>query len=225
MSKKTYRNERCIIFDESGNLGASGRYFVIACIDTKNYKSLHNIMVRKLGIARKQFPEIINGHAHEIKATDAHPCVKYHILECIASKDATISFIILDKNHAKKSLLEDKNIMYNYLSKILLSRMITRDDSGSIIHIICDNHTTKITSLNSFADYIKIYFNYEQDLDVKLDIQYLDSDSADAYVVQAADYVANAVWTKYEYGYDIYADRLKDKYQIQEKFPYKKFGM
>lgn len=153
------------------------------------------------------------------------PCVKYHILECIASKDVTISFIVLDKNHAKKSLLEDKNIMYNYLSKILLSRMITKDDSGSIIHIICDNHTTKITSLNSFADYIKIYFNYEQDLDIDLDIQYLDSDSADAYVVQAADYVANAVWTKYEYGYDIYADRLKNTYQIQEKFPYKMFGM
>lgn len=76
MSKKTYRNEHCIIFDESGNLGSAGRYFVIACIDTKNYKSLHNIMVRKLGLARKQFPEIINGHAHEIKAADAHPLCK-----------------------------------------------------------------------------------------------------------------------------------------------------
>lgn len=41
-SFNTYKNERCLIFDESGNLGSSGRYFVIACIDTMNYKSLHN---------------------------------------------------------------------------------------------------------------------------------------------------------------------------------------
>ncbi len=225
MSRYTYRNERCIIFDESGNLGSSGRYFVIACIDTHSYKSLHNIMERKLGIARQMFPEIIQGHSHEIKAKDAHPCVKYHILECIASKEVSISYIVLDKKYAKETLMKDKNIMYNYLSKILLTRMISKADSGTTIHILCDNHTTKITSLNSFADYIKIQFNYEQDLDINLDVLYLDSDSEDAYVIQAADYVANAVWTKYEYGYDLYADRLKNKFLIQEKFPYRKFGM
>ncbi len=225
MNRNTYKNERCIIFDESGNLGSAGRYFVIACIDTHSYKSLHNIMVRKLGIARTQFPAIINGHAHEIKAADAYPCVKYHILECIAAKDVSVSYIVLDKKYAKPELLEDKNIMYNYLSKILLAKMIGKGDSGTVIHILCDNHTTKITSLNSFADYIKIYFNYEQDLGIDLDIQYLDSDSAEAYVIQAADYVANAVWTKYEYGFDIYADILKKKYQIQEKFPYRMFGI
>lgn len=48
-----YTNQRCIIFDESGNLGSKGRYFIIACIDTINYKTLHNIMHRKLGIAKR----------------------------------------------------------------------------------------------------------------------------------------------------------------------------
>lgn len=115
--------------------------------------------------------------------------------------------------------------MYNYLSKILLSKMIGKEDSGTTRHILCDNHTTKITSLNSFADYIKIYFNYEQDLGIALDLQYLDSDSEDAYVIQATDYVANAVWTKFEHGYNIYADGLNSIYQIQDKFPYKMFGM
>lgn len=47
-TKYMYSNERCLIFDESGNLGADGRYFVISCIDTMNAKSLHNIMKRKL---------------------------------------------------------------------------------------------------------------------------------------------------------------------------------
>ena len=51
-----YDNERCLIFDESGNLGVLGRYFVISCIDTMNAKSLHNIMKRKLKQAGDKFP-------------------------------------------------------------------------------------------------------------------------------------------------------------------------
>ena len=51
-----FNNERHLIFDESGNLGKDGRYFVIACIDTNNIKELHNIMKRKIETARLKFP-------------------------------------------------------------------------------------------------------------------------------------------------------------------------
>ena len=47
-----YLGERCLIFDESGNLGSKGRYFVIACIDTTNAKELHNIIKRKIKKSR-----------------------------------------------------------------------------------------------------------------------------------------------------------------------------
>ena len=153
-----YTNERCIIFDESGNLGKAGRYFVIACIDTREYKALHNIMKRKLKIADDKFPDMKNGHAHEIKAADAYPCVKYHILECIKSKNLSISYIVVDLKYVKPSLLNDKNILYNFVMKILLDRIITAKDKGTKINILCDNKTTKITSKNSFEDYIKIHF-------------------------------------------------------------------
>lgn len=102
--------ERYLIFDESGNLGTSGRYFVIACIDTYNYKALHNVMKRKLGIAKLQFQELACLHSHEIKAKDAYPCIKYHILEVIASKDLTISYIVADLKYVQPRLLKEKNI-------------------------------------------------------------------------------------------------------------------
>lgn len=112
-----YDNERCLIFDESGNLGVLGRYFVISCIDTMNAKSLHNIMKRKLKQAGDKFPELKSLHAHEIKAKDAYPGVKYHILESIISKDVTISYIIIDLYHIEERLLRDKNILYKlYMS-------------------------------------------------------------------------------------------------------------
>lgn len=219
-----YNEERCIIFDESGNLGKSGRYFVIACIDTKECKALHNIMKRKLKVADERFPEIKKNHAHEIKAADAYPCVKHHILECIISKNVNISYIVVDLHYVKSKLLEDKNILYNYIMKILLDRIITSKDKGTKINILCDNKTTKITSRNSFEDYIKIHFNCEKDYELDLNIRYMDSDAGDAFVVQAADYVANAVYISYEYGNDIYKDILIPKVKTIEQFPYGKFG-
>ena len=78
----------------------------------------------------------------------------------------------------------------------------------SNIHIICDNHTTKVASANSFSDYIKLYLLYEKELNITLNIRYMDSDAKDAYIVQAADYVANALYGFYEYSDSIYKERF-----------------
>lgn len=221
---KMYKGERCIIFDESGNLGSQGRYFVIACIDTLNYKALHNIMHRKLGIAKIKFPELATLHSHEIKAKEAYPCIKYHLLECIASKDINISYIVADLSHIKPHLLEDKNILYNYLMRLLLDSIITAKDNGSTINILCDNKTTKVASANSFSEYIKLHFLYEKGYNLKLNIEYLDSDAQNAYPIQAADYVANALYGWYEYHDRIYLDRFQKKVLKALRFPSGSFG-
>ncbi len=219
-----YENERCLIFDESGNLGSSGRYFVISCIDTKNAKALHNIMKRKLKQAGDKFPELKTLHAHEIKAKDAYPCVKYHLLECIVTKDVTISYIVVDLYHAEKRLLNDKNIMYNFASKILISRLITKADEGTKVNIIFDNKTTKVASKNSLREYIIANIVYEEGLDVEINFEYKDSDAGDAFIIQAADYVANALYNKFEYDNNMYSDIIEPVIKEKQFFPYKTFG-
>lgn len=219
-----YKNERCLIFDESGNLGVSGRYFVISCIDTKNAKSLHNMMKRKLVQAGEKFPELKGLHAHEIKAKDAYPCVKHHILECIVSKDVTISYIVIDLNYVEPRLLKDKNILYNFASKLLISKLITAADEGTTVNILFDNKTTKITSTNSLKEYIIAHIVYEEGLDVNINFEYKDSDAGDAFIIQAADYVANGLYAKYEYGNDVYGDIMEPKVNVVQHFPYKSFG-
>lgn len=218
------KNERYLIFDESGNLGNSGRYFVIACIDTNSYKSLHNIMHKKLGIAKQKFPELSALHSNEIKAKEAYPCIKYHILECIAKKDLHISYIVADLKHVKPALLIDKNILYNFLMKLLIERLITQKDNGSTINIICDKHTTKVASGNSFSDYIKLFLLYEKEYEITLNITDIDSDDKNAYIVQAADYVANALYGFYEYNDNIYYNRFKHSVNVSLLFPWKIFG-
>ena len=219
-----FKDQRCLIFDESGNLGNSGRYFVIACIDTMNYKSLQNMMRNKLRIAKKLFSKLAHLHSNEIKAKDAYPCIKYHLLESIAEKDITISYIVADLHHVKPALLKDKNILYNYLMKLLIERLVSSKDNNTVLNIICDNHTTKVSSANSFEEYIKLCLLYEKEYDIDLRIIYMDSDDGRAYPIQAADYVANALYGLYEYTDKIYYDRFQRKIKYKIHFPYQTFG-
>lgn len=224
MAKAITKADRYLIFDESGNLGTSGRYFVIACVDTKNVKSLHSVMKNQLGKAKKTFPELAKNHFYEIKAKDAYPAVKYKILQSIASKDLSISYIVADLKHVAPRLLKEKNIFYNYLMRILIEKIVSAKDNKSTIAIVCDQHTTKVASANSFEDYIKIHLLYERRLDLDLSVTYLDSDSKQAFAVQAADYVANAVYGFYEHDTSTFNDAFNHVVNIKERFPYKKFG-
>ena len=181
-------------------------------------------MKKKLGVAKQLFQELACLHSNEIKAKDAYPCIKYHILETIARKELSISYIVADLKYIKPALLEDKNILYNYLMKILIDSLVSESDNSTILNIICDNHTTKIASGNSFEEYIKLHLIYEKDYDIKLNIIYMDSDDRNAYPVQAADYVANALYGWYEYNDKIYYDRFKFKIRNALRFPYKSFG-
>lgn len=215
--------DRCLIFDESGNMGTQGRYFVIACIDTYDRKALHNIMKRKLLQAKKLFPEL-STHANEIKAAEAYPCIKYHLLECIATKNLNISYIVADLKHVDPTLLKDKNLLYNYIMKILIDNLVCFSDKGKKLNIVSDNKTLKVPSKNSFEDYIKIHLNYERKLNMDISVRFLDSDAIDAYIVQAADYVANAIYTYYEYNNADYFNQINGIINVCEKFPRTKFG-
>ena len=216
--------DRYLIFDESGNLGSSGRYFVIACVDTGSYKSLQNFMRNKLRKVKKKYPQLGQKHAHEIKANEAFPAVRLHILESLCTKDVTVSYIVADLKHVKPSLLKHKNIFYNYLMKLLVSRLVTTSDPNLTVHIIYDNHSTKVGSVNSLDEYLTLGLLYERGVDLNLAFRRMDSDASDAYPVQVADYVANAVYLKYEYQKPEYYNKIAPILHDRVLFPPGRFG-
>jgi hypothetical protein len=81
-----------------------------------------------------------------------------------------------------------------------------------------------VGSVNSFSDYIKLYLNYERGLGIDIKVEYLDSDARDAYVIQAADYVANAIYAKYEFNEELYFNLLVPALHKKLEFPWQKFG-
>lgn len=215
---------RTLIFDESGNLGSSGRYFVIACIDTNKSKSLHNIMSKSILKARTEFPELVQ-HKRELKANEVYPFVKYFILEKIVTKDIRISYIVADLKHTEKTLLENRNLFYNFLMKLLIDKVIGNSFKNKKLNIICDNKTVKVKSKNSFSDYIKIHLNYDRNLNLDINVEYRDSNAKNSYIVQAADYVANAIYSFYEHrtSKELF-DIINTKTTNTAFFPISKFG-
>lgn len=217
-------NDKTLIFDESGNMGKNGRYFIISCIETNHPKEIHNIMKKKLLQAKCKFPNAPFSGC-ELKASNAYPCIKYHILECLCNKSIDISYITIDLLHTSSSLLRDNNLLYNYACKLLINNLIDNSISGKNLNIWFDNHTVKVHSKNSFSDYIKLELIYNRNINASIAVEYINSNANDAYVIQAADYVANAIYTKYEYGNSLYYDILTNKIKNKEHFPANNFGI
>lgn len=52
----------------------------------------------------------------------------------------------------------------------------------------------------------------------------MDSDDKDAYIVQAEDYAANALYGFYEYNDDVYYNCFRNKVNVKFLFPRRYFG-
>lgn len=202
---------KTFFIDESGDLGIKGRYFVITLLAPQRSKRISNFM-RKF---------CARNNLQEIKASQLSFSQKQIIFNRLCgANDYTISYIVADKlNIDNKKILEDKNLCYNYLFSFLVKKTIksTKED----ITLLLDNHSTKVKSINSLADYIKIKAYTQWGFTHQLNVSYVDSKSSK--VVQAADVVSNAIYAKYTYGKEHFYNQLTISESI--KFPYSKFGI
>jgi hypothetical protein len=86
--------------------------------------------------------------------------------------------------------------------------------------ILLDNHSTKVKSINSLADYIKIKAYTQWGFIHNIHIKYVDSKNSK--IIQASDVIANAIYAKYCYGKEHFYKMLTISESI--KFPVAKFG-
>ncbi|MEK7478580.1 MAG: DUF3800 domain-containing protein [Patescibacteria group bacterium] len=201
---------KTLFIDESGDLGTKERYFVMTMLAPQKSKRISNFM-RKF---------CAKNTVQEVKASQLSFPQKTIIFNKLCSaNDYTVSYIVADKlNIDNKKILEDKNLCYNYLFSFLVKKTIksARED----IMILLDNHSTKVKSINSLADYIKIKAYTQWGYTNNLNICYVDSKSSK--IVQATDVVSNAIYAKYTYKKDHFYKMLTISESI--KFPYNKFG-
>jgi len=199
-----------IYIDESGNLGKSNRYFVIAMVKFLNKKRIKNFLRKytkklKIGEAKGQIMPFAD---------------RQLLLNKLASKDDHfISYIVLDKNKVINSkLFEDKNILFNYLCSFLFKRTVKNCDQDITLYF--DNRTVKVESGNSLKDYLKIKAYTSWNFQHELNTEYQDSKSN--YCIQMVDIISNTIYRKYTNEKDHFYNKLKISESI--KFPHNTFG-
>lgn len=214
---KTY-----IILDESGAIHIpNDRYYVIAGFITTQLHKIRTVhkSVSKIIRSKYNIPD-----TKELKATFLFSENKaLFINELISTNCATPIAIVVDKYALKKRNIEE-NVAYNMLVKFLLTYLLKYYPNyfpTNLISLHLDNRSIKIKYQNE----LETYLDWEIGDLFSKDFEVIYKDSKHFEEIQMADYIANAIYGRYNYIDTEATTRLIPKYEtfIISKFPYKDF--
>ena len=113
-----------IFLDESGDLGfdfkkkGTSDFFVITFLFLdENKKSLEKIVKKTHSELNKKIKRII-GVLH---ATNEKPITRQRLLKRLSKTDCSIMYIYLNKKEVFTRLQDEKDVLYNYITNILLT--------------------------------------------------------------------------------------------------------
>jgi hypothetical protein len=199
-----------LFVDESGNLGRGERFFIIAMLQPFKSKRIVNFA--------RDF--CAKNNLIEIKGAKLNFVQKQSLIDKLTkTNDYVISYIVADKkNIDNDKLFEDPNLLYNYLFSFLIRKTLKANTDD--LCILLDNHSTKVKSINSLKDYIKLKAYTQWGFNKSLDIDYINSKYSK--VIQVTDVVASCIRAKYHHNNPHLYNRLTIAESI--KFPVDKFG-
>ncbi|WP_191978911.1 DUF3800 domain-containing protein [Fructilactobacillus fructivorans] len=210
--------------DESGNLGAQGRYFTIAgicCENRQQSKKLKNKIKKCSRKAKGKFNNCYTNNG-EVKSAECNIIIKDYYYRSISNIISSIYYVVVDLEQVYGNLRDHQNILYNYLLSFLVRDILKDYDNLSNLKIHLDNRTIKVGHEKTFGEYIKqkVWGDFNRPF-VNINVEYVDSQRN--YKIQAADFVVNNINSHYLYGKNIDSNLTK-VIKKKCKFPYKTFG-
>ncbi len=186
-----------IFLDESGDLGfdftkkKTSRYFIITFLFVRNKRTLEKLIkqiFRTLSVKERKY---IKGILHSNKAK---PIIRKTVLSKISLNDISIIAIILNKNKVYTKLQNEKHILYNYVTNILLDRIYTKEliPSDEIIHLVASRRETNKFLNENFRNYINS--SNQRKLEIKVEIKTPGEERC----LQIVDFASWAIFRKYE---------------------------
>ena len=209
-----------LALDESGNFGKEGDYVVVGGVQVSDGKPILNFMKKQELKFREMYPK--NFRDVEIKHNNAYPAMRHHYIDKIVEKSEKIHYCTSNKRKCDPKMLEDENILYNYMVFRIVKRVIIQNSNLKRMVLLLDNRTTKITRRNSLEDYLKgkIYFDLNRP---ELELVVVMEDSKNSRLIQAADFIAGCVHHYYTHKNDLCYNLLKEKLDCKYHYPYNTF--
>lgn len=197
-----------LFMDESGDIGfkfdrGSSNHFVVCMVGTEDERELGKCLKR----ARSKMP--IRSRISEIKSSGSRRDIKRRVLMEFMKTRSEIHYISVDKRNLSHKFGGERRNLYNYIAGIIMAES---SFSSGMVNLVVDKRESKIALRDDFDRHIKNVF---QNSGISIIIEHKNSDSSPQ--LQVADYVANAVFRKYEHGDEEMYNLIRDKVRISKK--------
>lgn len=199
-----------IFLDESGDLGfdfrkkKTSKFFLITCLFTIDKRPIEKIVKKIFSIFSKK--EIKN-HSGTLHAYKELPSAKQKLLHLLNDKEVSIISIYLNKSKVYTNLQDEKHVLYNYVTNILLDRIYTKKliPLTEPIQLVASQRETNRFLNQNFCNYLKTKVNANHKLKINVMIKTPSQEKS----LQVADCVCWAIFRKKERGDESYANIIK----------------
>jgi hypothetical protein len=206
-----------IFLDESGDLGfdpkkQNSRNFVVTILATTDKKPIEKCVTRVHKSLRKKVKKLSGGvlHSHKEK-----PSTRTKLLTLLNKQDISVMAICLNKTKVYTNLQNEKHVLYNYVTNILLDRILSKRllPSLSQITLVAAKRETNKFLNDNFVTYLKDQAKQKHNIQIEIVIK----NTAEEKGLQAVDFICWAIFKKYETEEDQYYKIIKEKIVEENK--------
>ena len=202
-----------IFIDESGDLGfnfnkkKTSKYFVVTFLFAENKTPLDKIVKKTFkGFSKKE----VQTHTGVLHAYKELPKTRQKVLSLFQEqKVGSVITIYLNKNKVYTKLKDEKQVLYNYVTNILLDRVCTKKliPIKEKIFIIASRRETNKFLNENFSNYITAQATGNHKLNVEVEIRPPSREKG----LQIVDMLSWAIFRKYEHGDESYYNLIKSE--------------
>ncbi len=204
-----------IFLDESGDLGfdfskkRTSKYFVITFLFVENKRQVEKV-IRNIHAGLRKKYKMRSGVLH---AFHEEPVTCIRFCRKLSERPVRVMAIYLNKEKVYTRLQDEKAVLYNYVTNILLDRLMTKRlvDKGKDRELIASRRETNKFLNQNFTDYLRRQMEENHGLKLRVSIKTPHEEKC----LQAVDMVSWAIFRKYEYGDESYA-KILDPVIVEE---------
>jgi len=202
-----------IFMDESGDLGfdfskaRTTKYFIITFLFVQEKKPVERVV---RSIIRSLPKTMKKKHSGVLHCHDEVSSVRKKLLDKVNQlDDAKIMIIYLNKKKVYTKLQEEKIILYNYVTNILLDRIFGKKiiPTHEKIHFIASKRETNRFLNDNFKSYLHNTSLHNHKIPLHVEIK----TPAEEKWLQVVDFLSRSLFRKYEYGDPSYANMIQSK--------------
>jgi len=202
-----------IFLDESGDLGfdfkkkGTSSVFVVTFLFVDGPKKPIEKIVSS---THSELSKKIKRRIGVLHATNEKPITRQRLLKRLAENNhCSIMTVYLNKKKVFTKLQDEKQVLYNYVTNILLDRIYTRKvvSSDKEIELIASRRETNRFLNDNFKEYLSRKVKSVHNCKIKVSVRTPYEEKC----LQAVDFVSWSIFRKYERGDDSYYNIIRKK--------------